>query len=117
MFDELEKATNIVLKNNKKYLNDKEVDYVDDIKEMMQYLESKQLLFKILSVRLEEKVYGISRSGAPIIGIPFDIAIENIINGKRNVKSMYYIDDNLESRGLEGRLISYCQENNNEIQF
>lgn len=114
---ELFKVSNIQFKDGKKYIDDIEVDYINEIRELMNFIESKPDLLNIALAQFEKKVYGRSRSGASIIGIPFDVAIENIINGKRNIKSMYYIDDSLENEGSEGRLISYCQENDNELHF
>jgi hypothetical protein len=59
---------------------------------------------KFLLKKRSKKTIG--SGGASIIGIPFSHGIENVIAGKPVQQSMFYIDDDVTDKGLEGRLIA-----------
>lgn len=99
------------------YIGSDEVEYIDEIKELGVFIMNSPNLWSVAKLNMQVKKYGISRSSAPIIGIPFDVALKSIIEGKTNIKSMYYLDDNIASEGLKGRLIAYNQKKGDEITF
>jgi|GEM_PF-4857690 len=99
------------------YIGSDEVECIDEIKELGSFIRSSPNLWSIAKFNIQIKKYGKARSSAPIIGIPFDVALQSIIEGKTNIKSMYYLDDETSTKELEGRLIAYNQKKGDEIIF
>ncbi len=104
--------------NGRMFINTIEVDSLSQAQELTSFLKSNEQLWSILKIHLQKKEFGVSRSSAPIIGVPFTYGLEKVINGSSNEKSMFYVDDSdLESKGLEGRLIANYNGRKKEIDF
>ena len=105
------------------YIKEEPVRGVRQIEKIINILKNHQDLWSKSKFSLEKQpkeIRGIrGGAGAPIIGVPFSIALENIINGEVVQKSMFYIDDDLTNKGLEGRLIANYRKNTikTEIAF
>jgi len=65
------------------------IQEVRELKKLVNFLQSDEELWKISRIKVEEKIIS-SRSGAPIINIPFSIALHKIItNQERSIKSLF----------------------------
>ena len=111
-------TTCIVCDNSgRMFVEQKEVECVDEIREIVTFLKQKKYLWSISKIRLQKKEFGKSRSSAPIIGVSFLHGLHNVINGSKNEKSMFYIDGDVSDKGLEGRLIANYNGRKDEIDF
>jgi len=100
------------------YIEKQEVESLNEIKQVVNLLKNNPYLWSISKIDLQLKQRG-RRMGAraPIIGIPFSEGLKNVIEGKRVEKSMFYIDDDVTEKGLEGRLLAHYNRRDFEIDF
>ncbi len=112
-------TSNIKLDSNGSMFIDKiEVESLDEIRELITFLKINKRLWSISKINLQKKEFGKSRSSAPIIGVPFTYGLDKVIDGSKNEKSMFYIDDqDLISKGIEGTLIANYNRRKDEIDF
>jgi len=106
--------------NGLMYVEKERVKGINEITAIINILKNNPYLWSKSKFSLEPSPKGrMVCAGASIIGIPFSKALENIINGDIVQKSMFYIDDDLTNKGLEGRLIADYRKNNakTEISF
>ncbi len=100
------------------YLEEQEVESLDEIQQVVNVLKKNFDLWSISEISLQLKRKGNwSGASAPIIGVPFSEGLKNVIEGKRVEKSMFYIDEDLTGKGLEGRLLAHYNRREFEIDF
>jgi len=100
------------------YVEEQEVESLDEIKQVVNVLKNNPDLWSISKINLQLKRKGRrGGAGASIIGVPFSEGLKNVIEGKRVEKSMFYIDDDLTGKGLEGRLLAHYNRRDFEIDF
>ncbi len=100
------------------YIEQEEVESLNEIKQVVNLLKNNPYLWSISKIDLQLKRRGRwGGASASIIGIRFSEGLKNVIEGKRVEKSMFYIDDDITGKGLEGRLLAYYNRRNFEIDF
>ncbi len=104
--------------NGNMFIRKIEVESRYEAQELTSFLKTNKQLWSISKICVQKRGFGKSRSAAPIIGVPFTYGLEKVINGSRNEKSMFYIDDqDLVSKGIEGTLIANYNGQKEEIDF
>ena len=104
--------------NGTMYIEKEPVKGIREIEKIVNILKTHQDLWSKSKFFLEEQPKGVRCSaGASIIGVPFSKALENIIDGAMVQKSMFYIDDDLTNKGLEGRLIADYRKNTEKTEI
>ncbi len=89
-----------------------------EIEGIVDILKNDSFLRSITKIYLEKKWDGTrSRSGAPIIGVPFSAGLQNAISGKRTGWSLFNTQSNLTEQGISGSLLANYNKRNYEIDF
>ncbi len=107
-------------KNGNMSLENQKVETPFQIENIVEILINDEYLWSITKIYLEKKRKGIwCRSGAPIIGVPFSVGLQNAINGKREGYSLFSIEECSIEKGLSGSLCAHynSRKKDNEIDF
>lgn len=100
------------------YLEEQEVESLDKINQLTEFLKNNPNLWSISKISLQlKRIGGGGVARASIIAVPFSEGLKNVIEGKRFEKSMFYIAEDLTGKGLEGRLFAHYNRRKFEIDF